>query len=116
MIKLFALDELAPGSVRRVDVDEKLPLVVMRRPDGEVRAMRDRCAHFGAYLSHGSLQPRVEGDLLGERRLTQDVVLRCPWHGYEFDTDTGRCLADPDNYAVRTYRLVVEDGWVFLDR
>jgi 3-phenylpropionate/trans-cinnamate dioxygenase ferredoxin subunit len=80
--------------------------------------MRDRCSHYGAKLSFGRLQPLVVGDDVGDRHFAgpDEVILRCPWHGYEFDIDTGRCVADPDHQSVRTYRLVVQDGTVFLDR
>lgn len=116
-VELCKLEDLEPGTVRRFDVG-KLPLVVVRLPDGRIRAMRDRCSHYGARLSLGKLQPKVVGDEVGERRFAEDgeVVLRCPWHGYEFDVDTGRCIADPMHQSVRTYRILVEDDTVFLDR
>ena len=36
-------------------------------------------------------------------------MLRCPWHQYEYDLETGRCLADPERLRVRTYRVVEEE-------
>jgi nitrite reductase/ring-hydroxylating ferredoxin subunit len=32
----------------------------------------------------------------------------CPWHRYEFDLATGRCVADPARLRVATYRIEVE--------
>ena len=42
-------------------------------------------------------------------------VLLCPWHGYEFDVDTGRCPADPMRMRASSYDVFVEGGKVFLE-
>ena len=43
-------------------------------------------------------------------------VLRCPWHGWEFDLETGEKLFDPGCRArVKTYPVAVEDGVVVVD-
>ncbi len=42
-------------------------------------------------------------------------VLRCPWHGWEFDIATGRSLFDPERTRVRTYTVVVDDDQLFLE-
>jgi nitrite reductase/ring-hydroxylating ferredoxin subunit len=31
----------------------------------------------------------------GRYELSGQSVLRCPWHGWEFDLETGRCLDEP---------------------
>ena len=41
------------------------------------------------------------------------TIVRCAWHGWEFDIATGQALADPRFHA-RTYRVVVEDGFVVV--
>jgi nitrite reductase (NADH) small subunit len=40
-------------------------------------------------------------------------VLRCPWHGWEFDPKTGRCLDDPA-MRVAVYDAKVVDGRVLV--
>ncbi|HZP80657.1 MAG TPA: Rieske 2Fe-2S domain-containing protein, partial [Chthonomonadaceae bacterium] len=35
-------------------------------------------------------------------------ILRCPWHGWEFDLLTGRSLFNPHKIRVRTYEVTVE--------
>ena len=37
-------------------------------------------------------------------------MLRCPWHGWEFDIRTGRSYIDPEKLRVRAYEVVVEPG------
>ena len=43
-----------------------------------------------------------------------DGVIRCPWHGWEFDLETGRSLLEPDRVGLKTYPVTVEDGDVVL--
>jgi len=43
-----------------------------------------------------------------------ELVL-CPWHGAEFDVRTGAVLSAPADYAVETFRVIVEAGEVKVD-
>ena len=112
---LFPQTELAPGELRQVKVDG-VAIVVLRTSDGHLRALRDTCPHQGALLSNGSLEAAVDGPDVGRYELSPDrAVLRCPWHGYEFDVESGRCLADPGS-RVRAYLVTVEAGIVTVER
>lgn len=63
-------------------------VILVRTADG-YRAYRNACPHANAPLHTGRV---VHG------------VLRCPWHGWEFDLATGRHVLQPsctlDAYAV----------------
>jgi len=41
------------------------------------------------------------------------AVLHCPWHGWEFDVDSGYCL-DDERMRVAVYPVRVEDGLVLV--
>jgi nitrite reductase (NADH) small subunit len=112
--ELFPLDELLPGHARAATIDN-LAIVVVRTPEGNVHALRDICPHHGAQLSRGTLERTVGGDELGAYDLLDGYTLRCPWHGYEFDVATGRCLAD-ERQRVRSYPVTVEDGVIIVER
>ncbi len=56
------------------------PVLVGRRQDGEVFALWDICPHRGIPLSHGW----IEGD-----------GVCCCYHGWKFQTDTGKCSDIP---------------------
>lgn len=43
------------------------------------------------------------------RRGLDGRVLRCPWHGWEYDITTGHNLIDPGR-KLTTYPVTVEDG------
>jgi 3-phenylpropionate/trans-cinnamate dioxygenase ferredoxin subunit len=37
-------------------------------------------------------------------------LLRCPWHGWEFDMRNGQSWFDPKRVKVRAFPVVVESG------
>ena len=113
--ELFPVDELAPGEMRQVTV-EGVSVLVARAPDGRIRALRDTCPHQQASLSKGRLEAMVVSRSVGDSTRGDGFVVRCPWHRFEFDLDTGRCLADPEKMRVRAYRTSVVDGKVVLER
>jgi nitrite reductase (NADH) small subunit len=83
--------------------------------DDRFFAVLNRCPHKGGPLCEGT----VDGTFLHSRPNTyvygmENRVLRCPWHGWEFDLTTGRSLFQPDDVRVKVYRVTVEDGDVIL--
>lgn len=113
---VMATDELAPGSVRAARV-AGVQILIVRTAAGEYRALRDRCPHYGVALSLGRLREYVEDAGVGAYRVVTDrYVIECPWHGYEFDVDDGRCPADPMRMRVRAYPVTIEDGVVYVER
>ena len=87
-------------------------VVLIRRGD-TVLAFAARCPHQGADLSEGLLTGFVDGPAPGCLTLDRErLVLRCPWHGFEFDVATGEPLAaSPEHRRLRLRRFAVEiDG------
>lgn len=85
------------------------------RVEDEFFAVRNKCPHRGAPLCEGT----VSGTFLPSRPNDyvygmENKVLRCPWHGWEFDLETGKSLFQPEEVRVKTYRVTVEDGEIFL--
>ena len=111
---LFPEAELRLGEIRPVTLGS-VDVAVIKTPDGELHALRDRCSHMGAKLSRGEIVRVLDGDDTGHYTLTDDYVVRCPWHCFEFDVDTGRCIADPTRTRVKSYAVRVEGGDVVVD-
>ncbi|HTY66303.1 MAG TPA: Rieske 2Fe-2S domain-containing protein [Alphaproteobacteria bacterium] len=97
-----------PKAVRLLGED-----IVLYRDGGKVYALADRCAHRGAKLSYGKCLYAGSG------------TLSCPYHGWTFSGETGRCVAKlmegpqakiPDAAAVKSYPARVLAGvvWVFV--
>ena len=69
-----------PGDYRAYEIGG-VPIVVVRGPDGEMRAFENICRHRAAPVARGSGQ--------GAR------ALRCPFHGWSYDVRSGALLAQP---------------------
>ena len=41
-------------------------------------------------------------------------MLKCPWHGWEFDIRTGQSWCDPTHTYVKQYAVAVEPGTEIL--
>jgi 3-phenylpropionate/trans-cinnamate dioxygenase ferredoxin subunit len=73
---------------------------------GRLYAIFNRCPHHQAPLHTGPIYGTSMPGAVGEYKYgLEGRVLRCPWHHYEYDLDTGRCLADPERLRVKTYRI-----------
>ena len=86
---------------------------VVRDPEGgRLVGVRNRCPHHGAPLCLGRVRGRDAGtpDLYG---LAETRILRCPWHGWEFDLDTGRCRDEPA-LRVAVYPVRIEGARVLI--
>jgi nitrite reductase/ring-hydroxylating ferredoxin subunit len=107
--------DVAPGSVHCVVV-RGVQVALLRTEAGTLHALRGVCPHQQAPLAEGRLEPMFAGDDIPDYHLDRSrFVLRCPWHAYEFDVETGRAPANPDRYRVRTYPVSVEDGSVLVE-
>jgi nitrite reductase/ring-hydroxylating ferredoxin subunit len=84
--------------------------VVRDAASGCLHGIRNRCPHHGGPLCLGTIQDRVEG-APGAYMLAGRRILRCPWHGWEFDLETGVCLDDASLRAA-VYAVQVADGRV----
>jgi nitrite reductase (NADH) small subunit len=86
--------------------------VVVDASDGSLHGIRNRCPHHGGPLCLGRVGERLGGGP-GVYELAGRRALRCPWHGWEFDLETGTCLDDPSLRAA-VYPVRVENGRVLL--
>lgn len=127
------VDALPPGSRRRVVAAGRA--VAVFNVGGAYFAVADRCPHQGAPLSQGLVTCDVESSGPGDyRRAETTPVVRCPWHGWEFDLRTGKSRCDPDRIRARpfqtkvirtdtpldtpleatTYQTAVREGWLVV--
>lgn len=79
--------------------------------EGTLRALLDRCPHQGASLAAGYVcgALRSSGPGKFEYDATRTLV-RCPWHGWEYDLETGQSWTDPKRHRVKPYPVGVERG------
>ena len=107
--------DFVAGKLYRIEL-EKRAIVLFRRGE-QFFALRDVCPHQGARLSAGRLQGTTQPCLPGTPIIydREDEIVVCPWHGWEFDAETGCSLADPRKARVRRYLAVVVRDRVIVD-
>ena len=105
-------DEVPNGAAKIVQL--KARSIGLFRVEDEYYAVMNVCPHRGA--------PLCEGPVCGTTVDTQDrtfaygragEIIRCSWHGWEFDIRTGKALIDPTLRA-RTYQVEVHGGDVYV--
>jgi 3-phenylpropionate/trans-cinnamate dioxygenase ferredoxin subunit len=79
-------------------------------------ALRNSCPHQAAPLCLGTVTGTTLPSKPGEYVWGMEGrVLRCPWHGWEFDLETGVGLYDPYRHErVATYQVAIEGTDVVL--
>ena len=104
--------DLQPGQRLLLNLDGKS--VGLFNVGGRFHALHNRCPHTGGPLCLGPITgtalPTTEHKFEYGR---QGSILRCAWHGWEFEIETGQSLVDP-NMRARTYAVTVEDGAVIV--
>lgn len=93
--KALELDELAEDRVKTVSCG--LRTLCLTHARGEYGAMDNRCPHQGGPLGEGSIEKGV---------------LRCPWHGWDYDPITGKAPGYDD--GVETFEVDVRDDGVYV--
>jgi nitrite reductase/ring-hydroxylating ferredoxin subunit/uncharacterized membrane protein len=96
-VKIAEASELNVNQMKLVHLNGKR-IVLGRTEDGFV-AFDDRCTHRGGSLAGGSM-------ICG--------TVQCPWHGSQFDVNTGEAKCGPAAKKIRTYPIEEIDGEIFI--
>jgi nitrite reductase/ring-hydroxylating ferredoxin subunit len=103
------LDEIPVGGRKIVEVAGRS--IGIFNVDGRFFALRNRCPHQGGPLCEGYRFAALRSDAPGHYEHTRPgQLIRCPWHGWEFDIVTGRSFFDPERARVRQYPVEVRPG------
>jgi nitrite reductase/ring-hydroxylating ferredoxin subunit len=102
-------DEIPQGKNKLVQVAGRE--IGIFNVNGEFFAIANRCPHEGASLCRGRIVGLAEADEPGSYRFSRaGEMVRCPWHGWEFDIRTGKSWCDPRRTRVRSFPVSVESG------
>jgi pyruvate oxidase len=93
--KALDVEELPEGRVKAVTCENQT--VCMTHFEGQFAALDNKCPHQGGPLGEGSIE---EG------------LLRCPWHGWDFDPLTGKAPGYDDGVA--TFETDVREDGVYV--
>jgi nitrite reductase/ring-hydroxylating ferredoxin subunit len=99
--------DLPVGTSRIVDLEGKS--VGVFNVKGSFYALKNSCPHQGAPLCVGPITgmtlPSEPGEYIYGRN---GEIIRCPWHGWEFDLTTGKSIFDPESCKVKAYKVTIE--------
>lgn len=110
-------EELSPGEMRPAQLGP-IRVVVVRAMDGTLHALAAKCLHQGGPLDEGAIYDHTASTSeVGEYRTEPDrEIIKCPWHGYEYDIRTGQTVFD-ETRCLQTFvsreegdQIVVEMG------
>jgi nitrite reductase (NADH) small subunit len=86
---------------------------------GEYFGIRNACPHQGAPLCIGPVTGTNVSDVPHQMTYVREgEIVRCPWHGWEFDIRTGRSVFNPHSVRVKAYEVTTgsaEDDDVILE-
>lgn len=94
-VRVIAVEELGADAIHRFLIDDN-PRLLLRTEAG-LSALDGICTHQHAELAEGGVD---EG------------LLWCPRHGSGFDPETGEPVSPPALTPLRTYEVVVREGFV----
>jgi len=97
--------ELSKAEVRRIYYFEE-EMVLFRTRSGQARVLSAFCPHLGAHIGEG-------GRVVGE-------TVRCPFHAWQFDGETGDCVTIPycdripSKARLRAWDVMERNGMIFV--
>lgn len=95
-IKVAKVNEIPTDTGKLVEVEGCE--IALFNLNGEIKAINAVCPHQGG--------PLHEGGLHGDK-------VMCPWHGWEFDVNTGKCGVN-ERFDVDPYKVKVEGDDVLV--
>ena len=97
--KICSLDDLRPGKAIRVKINDHA-IAIIRTPNGEVKALDDKCSHGEISLSEG---------------FVDNETIECWAHGAKFDLNTGKPLSLPAYEPVATYEVLIDNNDIYVE-
>ena len=102
------VSELNPNKHLIVEVEGRS--IGVYNVNGEIHALHNYCPHQGAELCKGPVSgTTIESEVYEYKYGRDKEIVRCPWHGWEFDIKTGKSLFN-EKVRTRKYPVIVEEG------
>jgi nitrite reductase/ring-hydroxylating ferredoxin subunit len=93
--------------------------VVVFRWGERYHALENECLHMGGPVGEGLILGKVEAvlgenkELIREEFSDKEIHLVCPWHGWEYDIETGACAGDRRR-KLRRYETLERGGTLYV--
>ena len=104
-----AAADFPPGTRRLITINDRA--VVVFNIEGEFFGLYNKCPHNGGSLAEGVLTGLLQSAEPGAYSYSkQGEIIRCPWHGWEFDVRTGQSFCRAIKARARPFPVKVEAG------
>ena len=97
-IEAALIDELKTDQMKLIHAGNKR--IVLGKSENGYVAFDDRCTHKGGSLAGGVMMCNT---------------VQCPWHGSQFDVETGMPVAGPATTKISTYEVIEENGKLYIE-
>ena len=99
--------EIPPGERKIVELEGRS--IGVFNVKGSFYALRNACPHQSGPLCRGSIKGLLQAADNHHLEFTREgEIIRCPWHGWEFDLTNGRSIFNPHKLRVRSYQVSIE--------
>lgn len=103
------VSELPPGERRIIELGGRS--IGVFNVGGRFHALHNGCPHKGGALCEGPICGTTIDESFSYGR--DGEIVRCAWHGWEFEIATGAAVVDPSVRA-RTYPVEIDDDNVVV--
>jgi len=111
-VYITQVNDLPPGERKLITVNNRS--IGVFNTGTQIVAILNICPHELAPLCLGKVGgttlPSKPGEFIWGR---DNEIIRCPWHGWEFDLLTGDCLTD--KRKVKRFTTIVEDEKIYIE-
>ena len=107
------VDELLEDKPKIIEIDGKSIGIIHK--NGKYYAIRNECPHRLSPLCKGTLGGTMLPSNPQEYKYGMDgQVIQCPWHGWEFDLETGKALFETSKLRVTTYPVELKNDEIYV--
>lgn len=116
-IRVTEAENLEPGERELIEINGR-PIGVFN-VDGEYHALLNHCLHDSGPVCEGRVKKKLVGTFEepGERvteSFSGPESITCPWHGWEYDLESGDHVGDPD-ISLPTFDVVEDEGVLYVE-
>ena len=110
---LCNVEDVSSNKAKIIKINNK-SIGVFKLNDGSIHALLNLCPHRGAALCEGPICGTTEAtDSYNFKYIKDNEIIRCSWHGWEFDIKTGEFLVDK-KVKVRKFPLEIKGNEIFI--
>lgn len=86
---------------------------------GKIHAFENYCPHMGGPICLGDVVGAIKVNLREDKQVIDEYVsendmrIVCPWHGFEFHSDTGNYVVD-DSFKLKKYKTEIKENNVYI--